>query len=89
MQHRASCHCGAIQVEIEAPAHLTVQSCNCSMCERTGFLHVIVPASPFSLGARRARFKLLYLQYWGGKTLLLQALRLQTLLHTAFQPRWI
>ena len=49
MQHRASCHCGAIQVEIEAPAHLTVQSCNCSMCERTGFLHVIVPSSRFRL----------------------------------------
>lgn len=49
MQHRASCHCGAVQLEIEAPAELTVQQCNCSMCERTGFLHIIVPAQGFKL----------------------------------------
>lgn len=49
MRHQASCHCGAVMVEIEAPAVLEVQSCNCSMCERTGFLHVIVPASRFWL----------------------------------------
>lgn len=49
MQHIASCHCGAVVVALEAPAVLDVQECNCSMCERTGFLHVIVPASRFTL----------------------------------------
>ncbi len=49
MRHQASCHCGAVLVEIEAPSVLEAQTCNCSMCERTGFVHVIVPASRFFL----------------------------------------
>jgi hypothetical protein len=47
--HRGSCHCGAVRVEVEAPADLEAYECNCSMCERIGFLHLIVPASCFRL----------------------------------------
>ncbi len=49
MKHLANCHCGKIQIEVEAPADLEIQDCNCSMCTRTGFLHLIVPASRFRL----------------------------------------
>jgi hypothetical protein len=45
--HRGSCHCGAVVIEAEAPAALLVHECNCSMCTRTGFLHLIVPADRF------------------------------------------
>ena len=31
------------------PARIVAQSCNCSICARTGFLHLIVPASAFRL----------------------------------------
>ena len=34
---------------MRAPARVTVQRCNCSMCARTGFEHLIVPASDFTL----------------------------------------
>ena len=44
MRHVGSCHCGAVVVEVEAPADLVAYECNCSMCERTGYLHLIVPA---------------------------------------------
>ena len=47
--HRGGCHCGDIAFEVEAPARLTVQDCNCSMCSMTGYLHLIVPASRFRL----------------------------------------
>ncbi len=47
--HTGSCHCGAVVVEVEAPEDLEAYECNCSMCERTGFLHLIVPASRFRL----------------------------------------
>jgi len=47
--HRGGCHCGAIAFEADAPARLTVQECNCSICSMTGFLHLIVPASRFRL----------------------------------------
>lgn len=47
--HRGGCHCGAVRFEVEAPADLTVEDCNCSMCARSGFLHLIVPAGRFRL----------------------------------------
>ena len=47
--HRGGCHCGAVRFEVDAPRDLLVQSCNCSMCDKTGFLHLIVPKSRFRL----------------------------------------
>jgi len=47
--HRGGCHCGAVRFEVQAPARLTVQSCNCSICAKTGFLHLIVSAADFTL----------------------------------------
>jgi hypothetical protein len=47
--HRGGCHCGAVRFEVRAPARLTVQRCNCSICAKTGFLHLIVPAGDFRL----------------------------------------
>lgn len=47
--HRGGCHCGEVAFEVDAPARLTVQECNCSMCALTGYLHLIVPASRFRL----------------------------------------
>ena len=49
MIHRGSCHCGAVLIEVEAPADIEAYECNCSMCERVGFLHLIVPAERFRL----------------------------------------
>ena len=51
--HHGGCHCGAVRYTVRAPARITAQSCNCSMCARTGFLHLIVPASAFTLDAGR------------------------------------
>lgn len=47
--HKGSCHCGAVTIEINAPAEIEALECNCSMCERTGFLHLIVSKSDFRL----------------------------------------
>lgn len=47
--HQGGCHCGAVRFEVQAPARVTVQRCNCSMCAKTGFLHLIVPAEDFRL----------------------------------------
>lgn len=45
-----SCHCGAVQFEVDAEEPLEVDDCNCSICTKSGLLHFIVP---------RARFRLL------------------------------
>jgi len=43
------CHCGAVRFSVWVDPPVTVQRCNCSMCSRTGFVHLIVPASRFTL----------------------------------------
>lgn len=47
--HRGSCHCGRIAFEALAPPELRVRACNCSICERVGYQHLIVPRSRFRL----------------------------------------
>jgi len=49
MRYTGSCHCGAVRYEVEAPAAIACQDCNCSICSKSGFLHLIVPASKFKL----------------------------------------
>jgi centromere protein V len=47
--HRGGCHCGRVRFEVDAPARLKVAGCNCSICSKSGFLHLIVPRSRFRL----------------------------------------
>ena len=47
--HSGGCHCGAVRFEVEAPARLEVELCNCSICSMTSHLHLIVPRSRFHL----------------------------------------
>jgi len=47
--HRGSCHCGRVRFEVDAPAKLSVNECNCSICSMTGFLHLIVRKEHFRL----------------------------------------
>lgn len=43
------CHCGAVRFEAALPEVIEAQSCNCSMCAKTGFIHIITPESRFRL----------------------------------------
>jgi hypothetical protein len=49
LTHSGGCHCGRVRFEVEAPADLEACECNCSMCGKSGFLHLIVPKSRFRL----------------------------------------
>lgn len=49
MIYEGGCHCGAVRFEVEAPASVEVENCNCSICNMTGFLHLIVPKRAFKL----------------------------------------
>ena len=49
MLYQGGCHCGAVRFEVDAPGDITVSDCNCSICRKTGFLHLIVPKSKFRL----------------------------------------
>jgi len=46
-----ACHCGRVTFEALLPDDIIVDECNCSICARVGFLHIIVPASRFKITA--------------------------------------
>jgi hypothetical protein len=48
-RHSGGCHCGRVRFEVEAPAEIAASECNCSMCGKSGYLHLIVPKSRFTL----------------------------------------
>ena len=48
-KHRGGCHCGRVSFEVSAPSEVEVSECNCSICSRSAYLHLIVPRSRFSL----------------------------------------
>ena len=59
--HRGGCHCGRVRFEVDAPETIEVDECNCSICAKFGFRHLIVPKSRFRLlsgreGLTRYRF---------------------------------
>ncbi|GGB63030.1 aldehyde-activating protein [Blastomonas aquatica] len=43
------CHCGAVRFEADVAHNVRLLACNCSMCAKTGFQHLIVPHSDFRL----------------------------------------
>ncbi len=47
--HRGGCHCGRVRFEVTAPARIDVADCNCSICNKSGYLHLIVSAADFRL----------------------------------------
>ncbi len=47
--HTGGCHCGNVRFEIEAPASIEATECNCSICSKTGFLHLFVTRNNFRL----------------------------------------
>ena len=49
--HSGGCHCGTVRFEVVAPARLKVTECDCSICSKSGYLHLIVPQSRFKLMA--------------------------------------
>lgn len=49
MKYTGGCHCGTVRFSVEAPDDLEAERCNCSICTKAGFLHLIVPAKNFQL----------------------------------------
>jgi len=47
--HNGGCHCGRVRFEVHAPENLVATRCNCSICEKSGYLHLIVSGTDFRL----------------------------------------
>ena len=49
MKYSGSCHCKRVTFTVEAPEAVEVENCNCSICRKSGYLHLIVPKADFKL----------------------------------------
>jgi len=49
MRISGGCHCGAVRFEAEVPPAVEVLDCNCSICAKTGFRHLMVLHADFRL----------------------------------------
>ena len=61
--HTGGCHCGRVRFEVMAPAQIEVGECNCSMCGKTGYQHLVVKKEQFRLAFGRGRADDLPLQH--------------------------
>ena len=46
--YEGGCHCGAVRFQVIVDKH-EAMNCNCSICRKKGFLHLIVPREKFTL----------------------------------------
>lgn len=46
--YTGGCHCGAVRFKVVVEKY-QVDECNCSICQKKGFLHLIVPRNKFTL----------------------------------------
>lgn len=46
--YTGGCHCGAVRYEVQADLGRVI-SCNCSICQKAGYLLVFAPAEQFAL----------------------------------------
>lgn len=47
--HYGGCHCGKVRFRVEASADIEAVECNCSICRKSGHLHLIVRREDFEL----------------------------------------
>lgn len=48
VSYEGGCHCGAVRFHIKVLEHKAID-CNCSICRKKGFLHLILPLEEFTL----------------------------------------
>ncbi len=46
---KGGCHCGGVAFEVRTPGEIELVDCNCSMCSKTGYLHLVVAKKDFRL----------------------------------------
>ncbi|MEL7245291.1 MAG: GFA family protein, partial [Cyanobacteria bacterium J06573_2] len=46
--YEGGCHCGAVRFRVVVD-NKKADDCNCSICTKKGFLHLIVPQNQFTL----------------------------------------
>jgi len=88
MLYTGGCHCGAIKFEVNAPAQVEVEDCNCSICSKSGFLHLIVPKSEFRLLQGAGQLQTYQFNTAIAKHYFCAICGIKPFYDSALQPRW-
>jgi hypothetical protein len=48
VKYEGGCHCGRVRFRVRVKRHHALE-CNCSICKKKGFIHLIVPPEDFDL----------------------------------------
>lgn len=56
--YQGGCHCGEFRFQVSLPDSIEVEDCNCSVCSKAGYLHVIVPSQQFKVLQGQDRMQL-------------------------------
>ena len=89
MSYRGVCHCGNVRSEFDSESDVHVHRCNCSICDRVGYLYLIIAPSALNLIASWDElsvytFNTGVAEHYSGKTL-----RCKTVLSSPFEPLWL
>ncbi|MGY4568227.1 hypothetical protein ACVWY5_001297 [Bradyrhizobium sp. USDA 3256] len=49
IEHHGRCHCGSVKFYVRAPRDLSAVRCNCSICQMSGVLHLLVPGNKLTI----------------------------------------
>jgi len=61
LQYQGGCHCGDVRFKLKLEKSIEDQditACNCSMCEKLAYLHLIIPKSEFELTSSKDNLSL-------------------------------
>ncbi len=48
-RYLGQCHCGAVKFAVDLPEAIDCYECNCSICQKLGYLHLLVAKDQFEL----------------------------------------
>lgn len=48
-EYLGSCHCQKVKFAVKLSSSVECERCNCSICYKTNFIHLIIPLSRFTL----------------------------------------
>ena len=84
--YEGGCHCGGVRFQVRVERYVALD-CNCSICRKKGFLHLIVPSERFTL-LRGGRHPVnVPVQHRYCSAYVLSHLRYPRLLHAAIPAR--
>ena len=89
MSYRGVCHCGNVRSELDSESDVHVHRCNCSICDRVGYLYLIIAPSALNLIASWGALSVCTFNTDVAEHDSCKTLGCKTVLSSPFEPRWL